>query len=101
MATTSPMSTAVLDSSVDAAANRVDPTPKGRQQTYAQILKSTALIGGSTATNLAFGVVRNKVMALLLGPSGVGLMGMYSSVSDLTVNIAGMGVQSSGVREIA
>lgn len=40
-------------------------------------------------------------MALLLGPSGVGLMGLYTSITDLTQSIAGMGINSSGVRQIA
>ena len=40
-------------------------------------------------------------MAVLLGPAGFGLMSMYSSIVDLAVSIAGMGVNSSGVRQIA
>jgi PST family polysaccharide transporter len=40
-------------------------------------------------------------MALLLGPAGVGLIGLYSSIVDLTRSIAGMGLNSSGVRQIA
>lgn len=69
--------------------------------TYGQILKSTALIGGSSVVNIAFNIVRTKVMAVLLGPSGVGLLGLYGSVADLTQAIAGMGIQNSGVRQIA
>jgi PST family polysaccharide transporter len=40
-------------------------------------------------------------MALLLGLDGMGLFGLYSSVADLAQSIAGMGVNSSGVRQIA
>lgn len=72
------------------------------RHTYGQILKSSALIGGSSAfNNVALGIVRNKVMALLLGREGVGLFGLYGSVLDLTQSIAGMGINSSGVRQIA
>jgi enterobacterial common antigen flippase len=71
------------------------------EHTYAQILKSTAMVGGSSVVNIAFGVVRTKAMALFLGPAGVGLMGLYSSVADLTQSLAGLGIQSSGVRQIA
>ena len=46
--------------------------------TYGQILKSSALIGGSSVLNIAIGIVRTKVMAILLGPAGVGLFGLYS-----------------------
>ena len=71
------------------------------KQTYSQILTSTALIGGSSVLNIAFGIVRIKAMAMFLGPAGVGLMGLYGSIADLTHSAAGMGIPSSGVRQIA
>lgn len=71
------------------------------KHSYGQILKSSAVIGGSSLINIAIGVVRTKIMAMLLGPAGVGLMGLYGSILELTTSIAGMGVNSSGVRQIA
>ncbi|WP_374089771.1 O-antigen translocase [Methylomicrobium lacus] len=71
------------------------------KHTYGQILKSSAVIGGSSLLNIAIGIVRTKGMAMLLGPSGVGLMALYGSISDLTISVAGMGINSSGVRQIA
>ena len=68
---------------------------------YGQILKSSAVIGGSSVVNIGLGIVRTKVMALLLGPAGVGLLGIYSSIGDLARTFAGMGINSSGVRQIA
>ena len=72
-----------------------------RDRTYGQILKSSAVIGGSSVVNIGLGIVRTKVMALLLGPAGVGLLGIYNSISDLARTVAGMGINSSGVRQIA
>ncbi len=71
------------------------------KNTYGQILKASALIGGSSILNIAIGIVRTKAMAIMLGPSGVGLMGLYGSITELTQSVAGMGVSSSGVRQIA
>ena len=71
------------------------------QGSYGQILRSSALVGGSTVLNIAVGIVRTKAMAILLGPAGFGLFGLYGSVSNLTQTLAGMGVNSSGVRQIA
>ena len=51
--------------------------------------------------NVVFAAVRTKVMALLLGPAGIGLFGLYSSICDLTRSVAGLGINSSGVRQIA
>ncbi len=72
-----------------------------RPHSFAQILKSSALIGGASVVGMGIGVVRTKAMAMLLGPAGVGLMGLYSSIADLTQSIVGMGLNSSGVRQIA
>jgi enterobacterial common antigen flippase len=68
---------------------------------YRQILKSSALIGSSSLVNAVLGIVRAKAMALLVGPAGVGLMGALTSVFDLTRCVAEMGLNSSGVRQIA
>ncbi|PYV47486.1 MAG: hypothetical protein DMG92_16240 [Acidobacteria bacterium] len=70
-------------------------------KSYGRILKSSALIGGSTAVNMLFGIMRTKAMALLLGPSGVGLLGIYGSISELARSVAGLGINNSGVRQIA
>ena len=73
----------------------------GEKSSYGQILKSTALVGGSSVVNIAMGIVRTKAMAMLLGPAGFGLAGLYLSIANLTQSVAGMGVNSSGVRQIA
>jgi antigen flippase len=72
-----------------------------QKHSYGQILKSSALIGGASVVNIAIGIVRTKVMAVLLGPAGFGLFGLYGSIANLTQSIAGMGINSSGVRQIA
>lgn len=71
------------------------------QQTYGQILKSSVLIGSSSMLNMGLGFIRTKAMAVLLGTSGYGLMGLYGQVQDLTRTVAGVGMNNSGVRQIA
>ena len=77
------------------------PKPATEKATYGQILKSLALVGGSSVLNIGIGVVRAKAMAVLLGPSGFGLFGLYGSIVNLGESIAGFGINSSGVRQIA
>jgi len=72
-----------------------------KKHSYGQILKSSLLIGGSSAVKFAIGIVRTKAMALLLGPAGFGLRGLYGSIADVAYSNAGMGVNASGVRQIA
>lgn len=69
--------------------------------TYGQILKSSALIGGASAFNVVVGIVRGKAIALLLGPAGFGLLGIYTAIANLAQSIAAMGINGSGVRQIA
>jgi PST family polysaccharide transporter len=101
IASESSHSAGALEPDVAAAAEPVRPAPPRETKAYGQILKSSAVIGGSSAVTMAFGIVRAKAMALMLGPTGVGLMGVFTSVSDLTRSIAEMGINSSGVRQIA
>src|SRR5690348_9125671 len=82
------------------ASEAVSPASE-KKHSYGQILKSSALVGGSSLINIAIGIVRTKAMAMLLGPAGFGLTGLYSSIVDLTQSIAGLGINSSGVRQTA
>jgi O-antigen/teichoic acid export membrane protein len=68
---------------------------------YTQIIKSSALIGGSSILNIVLGLIRTKFLAILLGPAGVGLMGTYTSIASTFNILAGIGLSSSGVRQIA
>ena len=68
---------------------------------YRGILRATALIGGASALGIVVGLVRTKVLAVLLGPAGVGLFGLYGSIVDLVRSVSQLGINSSGVRQIA
>lgn len=69
--------------------------------TYKQIAKSTGIFAGSQGINMAAGIVRTKILALLLGPAGVGLVGLYQSVIDVVKSLAGLGLSFSTVKDIA
>ena len=71
------------------------------KKSYGTILKSSATVGGSAAVTSAFGLVRAKVMAELLDPSGFGVMGTYLQIAELARTLAGLGINNSGVRQIA
>lgn len=71
------------------------------QTTYRQIFKSTSLICGTQVITILIGVLRTKALAMLLGPSGVGIAGMYTSTMSLVGTFFGFGIRSAGVRQIA
>lgn len=68
---------------------------------YGRILKASSIIGGSSVYNYALGIIKTKFVAVLLGPSGVGLVGIYNSLIALSSTVSIMGLNSSGVREIS
>jgi PST family polysaccharide transporter len=92
--------TEIPDASLESL-SQAEQTAPAQKASYAEILHSSVLIGGAQVLNIGIGIVRTKAMAMLLGPAGFGLAGLYNSVVDLTQNIAGLGVNSSGVRQIA
>ena len=59
------------------------------------------IIGSAQVVNILISIVRIKVLAVLLGPSGVGLLSIYNSLLGMVQQTAGIGMRSSGVREIA
>lgn len=68
---------------------------------HRQIFKSSALIGGAQVINMGIGIVRTKALALMLGPAGMGLAGLYMTATGLIGSVAGLGLNASGVRQIA
>ncbi|SHF80862.1 O-antigen translocase [Dysgonomonas macrotermitis] len=68
---------------------------------YKQIIRSTSIFGGSQVITILIGIARNKLIALLLGAAGTGLISVYQSILDTIKSITGFGIETSGVREVA
>lgn len=71
------------------------------QDSKKQILKSTGLLGSVQLVNIIVGIVRVKFLAILLGPVGVGISGIYQTTISLISSATGFGIGFSGVRDIA
>jgi PST family polysaccharide transporter len=85
---------AALDAETDAG-------ERGGDASYRQILRSSSIIGGASALNIVVGLVRTKVAAVLLGPAGVGLIGLLQSVMATGSTVATLGFDTAGTRQIA
>jgi len=59
------------------------------------------IIGSAQLVNILLSILRMKVLAVLLGPAGVGLLGIFNSLQGTVSTFAGLGLNSSGVRQIA
>ena len=74
---------------------------KTSDSSYGQIVRASSIIGGAQGINLLLGMVRVKFAAVLIGPIGVGLIGNYQAVQGVIGIIAGLGIRSSAVRDVA
>ena len=68
---------------------------------YSHILKYTSIFGGVQGLVILIGMVRNKLIALLLGPQGMGLMALFNSTVRLISDTTGLGLGMSAVRELS
>lgn len=74
---------------------------KKRNTSYGQILKSSAIVGGAQALEIIIRMIRVKVAALLLGPQGVGLIGLFQSIIEFVGKFSNIGINSSAIRQVA
>ncbi len=68
---------------------------------YRHTLKYTSIFGSVQGLNILMGLVRNKLVALLLGPAGMGLISLYNSTTTLISNGTSFGLSMSGVKNVS
>lgn len=68
---------------------------------YRSIFKATSLFGGVQVYQILIGVIRSKFIAILLGPAGMGVQGLYQSTVDLVKSLTSFGLDQSAVRDIS
>jgi len=68
---------------------------------HRQVFRSSAIIGGASMISMIIGIFKVKILAVLLGPAGIGLMGLYQNIMGMASKVAGGGIDRSGVRQVA
>lgn len=68
---------------------------------YKSIFKSSIITGGSQIIVLILQMIRAKALAVLLGPGGTGIIGLYGSTTGLVNSLSNIGLSGSAVRHIA
>ena len=68
---------------------------------YLHILKHMGFVGGVQGRNVLIGIIRNKFVAMLLGPQGVGLISLFNSTTKLIGDSTNFGISMSAVRNIS
>jgi O-antigen/teichoic acid export membrane protein len=59
------------------------------------------IIGSAQGINILISIFRMKMLTLFVGAPGIGILSIYTNLKDMVGQIAGLGIDSSGVREIA
>lgn len=72
-----------------------------QRSSYRQIVKATSLFGGVQFFQIVISVVRSKFIAILLGPSGMGVVGLLTSTTGLITSLTNFGLGTSAVKNIS
>ena len=72
-----------------------------RDDSYSHVLKYTGVFGGVQGLNVLIGLVRNKFVAMLLGPGGMGLVSLFNTTVQLISQATNLGIAVSAVRHIS
>lgn len=72
-----------------------------RDDSYGHVLKYTSIFGGVQGLNILVGLVRNKVVAMLLGPEGMGLASLFQTTVNFLSQSTNLGVSFSAVRNVS
>lgn len=74
---------------------------KGGNTLSRSIVKAMGLFGSLQVLNILCSVIRTKLIALWIGPAGMGLFAIFNSAVDMIGNITGMGLRTSSIRNIS
>lgn len=71
------------------------------KNSYNSIVKSIGLFGGVKFFDIVIGVLKNKLVAVLIGPTGMGIVGILTSNIQMISSLTGFGLETSSVRDVA
>ena len=71
------------------------------RNSYGSIMKSIGLFGGVQVFNILVSLIKNKFVAILLGPEGMGISGMLTNGTSMVSSLTGLGLRNSAVRDVA
>lgn len=74
---------------------------KESNESYRHILKYTGIFGGVQGLSIVLGLVRTKLVALILGPSGMGLASLFNTTVGFVSQATNLGISFSAVRHIS
>lgn len=74
---------------------------KEKHTSFNHILKYTGIFSIVQVLNILMNIVRNKIAAIFLGPSGLGVLSLYNTAANLLNQTTSFGIPMSGVKHIS
>jgi len=71
------------------------------KNSYQQIMKATSLFGGVQVFNIITTIIRSKIIAVLLGPLGIGITSLLTSTTGLVSMLTNFSLRTSAIKDIA
>ena len=71
------------------------------KESYKQILKATSVFGGVQIFKIVIDLLKSKIIALFLGPEGVGMFSLFQNPVQLISQLTGLGINTSAIRDVA
>ena len=78
----------------------MNDTEKTRNS-YTHVLKYTGVFGGVQGLNIIIGLVRSKLVAVILGPAGMGLASLLNTVANFVSQATNLGISFSAVKHLS
>lgn len=72
-----------------------------KSETTARIMKALGIFGGVQSLQLLCSVIRTKLVAVWIGPAGVGLIALYNSTMEFMSTVTQLNLRQSAVRDLA
>lgn len=71
------------------------------KSSYQKILKSTSVFGGVQLFNIIVSLAKSKFISVWIGPTGVGIIGLFNTAISLISGFTNVGIETSGVKAIS
>lgn len=73
----------------------------GKKEQYKNVFKSTFLFSLVQVVRILVGLIKNKVIAILLGSEGLGIISIFQNTLNFIKTGAGLGISQSAVKDIS
>lgn len=81
-----------------------DQTTERQEQnnkSYRSIFKATSIFGGVQVYKILISIISSKFIAVLLGPTGMGGMGLYQYAIQMIQSFSSFGLSQSAIRDVS